>query len=104
LNEHLPRLYGALSETKQIYSHYGVFSDRLSNLSNVKSVSRGHDLGWRIALENGIKVRLGSVDILGRLSRASDVLNRLANEELERVQEIDARYDNGVALAWRIAE
>ena len=55
-------------------------------------------------MENGIKVRLGSVDILGRLSRASDVLNRLANEELERVQEIDARYDNGVALAWRITE
>ena len=104
LYEHLPRLYGALAETKQIYSHYGVFSDRLSNLSEVKSVSRGHDLGWRIALENGINVRLGRVDILGRLSRASDVLNRLADEKLERVQEIDARYDDGVALAWRSTE
>ena len=44
VNEPLPRLYGALSETMQIYSHYEVFSDRLSDFSDVASVSRGHDM------------------------------------------------------------
>jgi hypothetical protein len=41
---------------------------------------------------------------LGRLSRARDVLDRLDGEKLAKLQEIDARYDNGVALAWRVAE
>jgi len=104
LNEPLPRLYGALSETMQVYSHYGVFSDRLSDFSKVISVSRGHDMGWQITLENGINVQLGRNDILGRLSRARDVLDRLDGEKLAKLQEIDARYDNGIALAWRAAE
>jgi len=104
VNDPLPRLYGALSETMQVYSHYGVFSDRLSDFSKVISVSRGHDMGWQITLENGINVQLGRDDILGRLSRARDVLNRLDGEKLAKLQEIDARYDNGVALAWRVAE
>jgi cell division protein FtsQ len=104
VDEPLPRLYGALSETMQVYSHYGVFSDRLSDFSTVVSVSRGHDMGWKISLENGINVQLGRDDILGRLSRARDVLDRLDNEKLTRLQEIDARYDNGVALAWRAVE
>jgi len=104
VNEPLPRLYGALSETMQVYSHYGVFSDRLSDLSEVASVSRGHDMGWQIALDNGINLRLGRVDILGRLARARDVLNRLDDEKLAKLKEIDARYDNGVALAWRVAQ
>ena len=104
VNEPLPRLYGALSETMQVYSHYGVFSDRLSAFSEVSSVSRGHDMGWKIALDNGINLRLGRVDILGRLARARDVLNRLDDEKLAKLKEIDARYDNGVALAWRVAQ
>lgn len=104
VNEPLPRLYGALSETMQVYSHYGVFSDRLSDFSKVISVSRGHDMGWQITLENGINVQLGRDDILGRLSRARDVLDRLDGGKLAKLQEIDARYDNGVALAWRAAE
>ena len=104
VNEPLPRLYGALSETMQVYSHYGVFSDRLSDFSKVISVSRGHDMGWQITLENRINVQLGRNDILGRLSRARDVLDRLDGEKLAKLQEIDARYDNGIALAWRAAE
>ena len=54
VSEPLPKLYGALSETMQVYSHYGAFSDRLADFSQVISVSRGHDLGWQIELKNGI--------------------------------------------------
>ena len=54
----MPRLYGALSETTQVYSHYNVFSDRLADFANVISVSRGHDLGWEIELEQGFTLKL----------------------------------------------
>ena len=97
----MPRLYGALSETTQVYSHYSVFSDRLADFANVISVSRGHGLGWEIELEQGFTLKLGRVDILGRLARARDILIRLDMDRLRKLREVDARYDNGIALAWR---
>lgn len=99
----LPRLYGALSETMQVYSHYGVFADRFADVSDVVSVARGNDLGWDVTLENGVRVRLGRTDTLGRLARARDVMQRLDAEQLQQLQEVDARYGNGVALAWSAA-
>ena len=101
VDEPMPRLYGALSETTQVYSHYSVFSDRLADFANVISVSRGHDLGWEIELEQGFTLKLGRVDILGRLARARDILIRLDMDRLRKLREVDARYDNGIALAWR---
>ena len=101
VDESMPRLYGAYSETMQVYSHYGVFSDRLADFAKVTSVSRGHDLGWEIVLDQGFTLQLGRVDILGRLARARDILIRLDKERLQKLREVDARYDNGIALAWR---
>ena len=101
VDEPMPRLYGALSETTQVYSHYSVFSDRLADFAEVTSVSRGHDLGWEIELEQGFTLKLGRVDVLGRLARARDILIRLEKDRLRKIQEVDARYDNGIALAWR---
>ena len=97
----MPRLYGALSETSQVYSHYRVFSDRLVDLAKVTSVSRGHDLGWEIVLDQGFTLQLGRVDILGRLARARDILMQLDKDRLRQIRKVDARYDNGIALAWR---
>lgn len=100
VNAPLPRLYGALSETMQVYSHYGVFADRLSDIAEVVAVSRGIDLGWQIRLENGIEIKLGRTDILGRLARARDVLTRLDTQQIADLTALDARYGNGVALNW----
>ena len=97
----MPRLYGALSETSQVYSHYRVFSDRLADLAKVTSVSRGHDLGWEIVMDQGFTLQLGRVDILGRLARARDILKQLDKDRLRQIRKVDARYDNGIALAWR---
>ena len=85
VDEPMPRLYGALSETTQVYSHYSVFSDRLADFAKVTSVSRGHDLGWEIELEQGFTLKLGRVDILGRLARARDILIRLDMDRLKKI-------------------
>ena len=100
VDEPLPRLYGALSETMQVYSHYGVFSNRLADFAKVTSVSRGDDLGWKIVLDQGFTLQLGRRDILGRLARARDILIRIDKDLLRHLRKVDARYDNGIALAW----
>jgi cell division protein FtsQ len=104
VDEPLPKLYGALSETMQVYSHYGVFADRLSDIAEVDAVSRGVDLGWQITLANGVRLKLGRTDILGRLARARDVLLRLEPDMLANLRVVDARYGNGVALNVEASE
>ena len=104
VDEPLPKLYGALSETMQVYSHYGVFADRLSDIAEVDAVSRGLDLGWQITLANGVRLKLGRTDILGRLARARDVLLRLEPDTLANLRVVDARYGNGVALNVEASE
>ena len=99
--ESLPKLYGLVSETMDVHSHFRVFSDRLIDISRVLSVSRGGDLGWVVTLESGVQLQIGRSDILGRLGRARDVLKNLPDEQLAVLTKIDARYSNGVALSWR---
>ena len=57
-----------------MYSHYGVFSERLSGLVDVVSVTHGTDLGWVVELSGGTEIRLGRSDLLSRLARARDVI------------------------------
>ena len=101
VNEPLPRLYGSEALSQQMYSHYGVFSERLSGLVDVVSVTHGTDLGWVVELSGGTEIRLGRSDLLSRLARARDVIESPAVESLDRIAQIDARYDNGVALTPR---
>lgn len=101
VNEPLPRLYGNEALSQQLYSHYGVFRERLSGLADVVSVTHGTDLGWVVELAGGTKIRLGRSDLLSRLARARDVMESPTVESLDRIAHIDARYDNGVALTPR---
>ena len=101
VNEPLPKLYGQPALSQQIYSHYGVFSERLSGLAKVISVAHGTDLGWVITLEGGTQIRVGRTDLLSRLARARDVLESTAVPALDQIAHVDARYDNGVALTQR---
>ncbi len=99
-DEPLPKLYGRLSEVSDVYGHFVVFTDYISDVGDVISVARGTDQGWVVVLDTGIRLQLGRSDILGRLSRARDVMFRLDPIQLDRVTEIDARYENGVAISW----
>jgi len=101
VNAPLPKLYGDPALSQQIFSHYGVFAERLAGLATVNSVAHGTDLGWVIGLAEGAEIRLGGNDLLSRLARARDVLESAAVPALDRVARIDARYDNGVALTWK---
>lgn len=103
VSQPLPALYGNLNETRQVFSHYRAFTDRLADVSPVAAVARGGDLGWDVLLENGVRLKLGRENLLGRLSRASEVLETLTADEQARVQTLDARYSDGVSIAWRDA-
>lgn len=99
--EGLPRLYGSSAEVVDVYGHFVVFADYVTDIGEVMSVARGIDQGWLITLDTGVTLQLGREDIFGRLSRTRDVMRRLDQMQLDRLKEIDARYENGVAIQWK---
>jgi len=59
---------------------------------------------WRIALDNGIVVRLGRGEIGARLDRFEAVWPAVLAREAGRIEAVDLRYPNGFAVAWRDGE
>jgi cell division protein FtsQ len=57
----------------------------------------------RFVTDTGLLVELGTEAHVDRLRRLDTVLRARLLEQLDRVARIDARYDNGVAVAWRDA-
>jgi cell division protein FtsQ len=55
----------------------------------------------RFVTDTGLLVELGTEAHVDRLRRLDTVLRARLLEQLDRVARIDARYDNGVAVAWR---
>ena len=54
-----------------------------------------------VTLQGGVHLRLGTDAQVARLRRVDAVLSAALAAQLDRVDSIDARYDNGVAVAWR---
>jgi len=56
---------------------------------------------WKVGLENGPLIELGSEPGLERLERAIKVYSGLQTDAKNTVEKIDARYTNGVAVRWK---
>ena len=56
---------------------------------------------WRMRLDNGSEVLLGRRDIERRAARMARLFTHDWAMERDRVERLDMRYTNGVAVAWK---
>lgn len=86
--------------------------EMLAVLRRLQVLMRGYDLGvvqlefkprgvWDIVLDNGILVALGAQPLEDKVHRLGAVFTQRSGIDLARVKRIDARYPNGVAVAWK---
>jgi cell division protein FtsQ len=57
----------------------------------------------RFVTDTAVEIALGAEAHVDRLRRLDTVLRARLLEQLDRVARVDARYENGVAVAWRDA-
>ena len=57
---------------------------------------------WEVTLGNGIVVALGSPPFEEKVARMVAVLEGASAENQARMQEIDSRYPNGLAIKWKL--
>jgi cell division protein FtsQ len=64
-----------------------------------------NELGeWALTFDQGITLKLGARDMQERLQRFLSVYRARLVERFDEVQQVDARYANGVAVSWQVNE
>lgn len=97
----LPHLFGGPAYAKEVVSHYGVLRELFGRAGlTVTHAGRDAKGNWWLRLDQRIGVQLGNRDILDRARRVVGLYARHLSAEPERIARIDARYANGVAVAW----
>ena len=98
----LPQLYGPVGKEKSVMGHYQRLNRALTKSGHfieVLSLNERGSLSFKN--QHDVRVSLGNVDIENRLQRFIKVSRRIAlYEAAPRVQRVDTRYPNGVAVEF----
>ena len=98
----LPQLYGPVGKEKSVMGHYQRLNRALGKSGHFIEVLSLNERGsLNFKNQHGVSVSLGNVDIENRLQRFIKVSRRIAlYEAAPRVQRVDTRYPNGVAVQF----
>jgi len=98
----LPLLDCALADgahAMQVYQALvGVLAGRHLEIKALREDAIGE---WTLSFASGLAVHLGADDMLGRLERFASVYDGALASRVGDIDAVDARYRNGVAVAWR---
>ena len=98
----LPSLAGPEGSAPQLMATYLRVAEMLQGHElTVARVEESAAGDIEVTLQGGVRLRLGTDAQVARLRRVDAVLSAALAAQLDRVDSIDARYDNGVAVAWR---
>lgn len=100
----LPQIEGQEERGPEMIQRFGelqaAVGDLGGGLARLKQDARG---GWTLWLHNGAEIVLGKEDSESRFDRVVWLLGRLG-EDFARLERVDARYANGMAVRWKAAE
>jgi cell division protein FtsQ len=98
----LPRLSGPPGSAPEVMRVFQVVTDVLRPRGlEVESLERDAVGDVSVRTRGGLTIALGADRHAARLQRLATVLAGRLDGRLEDVASLDARYDNGVAVAWR---
>ena len=97
----LPNLFGPRGSAAEVVRHYGVLREIFGPAGLLVTRTGQDEKGnWSMVLDGQIAVLLGNRDVLDRARRVVDLYARHLAAERDRIARVDARYANGVAVAW----
>ena len=97
----LPLLAGPEGSGKVVIEKYWLARTKLQSLGlNIVRLELSKRRAWRLHLENGAVIKLGVEDFAGRLQRFANVYPTLEAKWKEKLEAVDLRYANGMAVKW----
>ena len=101
----LPTLAGPDERVRDVIGMARTMSDKLVGhglgFSGLSLERRG---AWTLRLSNGIEVVLGRDQVAKRFERFITVYENRLISRSDEVSRVDARYTNGVAVQWKLAQ
>lgn len=98
----LPHLTGPAGHAQEVLQMASSMSKALAplglGLADLDLAPRG---AWTLDLNDGVRVVLGTDDVQQRFQRFLNVYQQALSQRMDQVQQVDARYSNGVAVQWK---
>lgn len=103
--EHLPILDGPVGSERKVMQEYREISQLLQPVGLRISEFRGDARGaWQLQLQDGPVVLMGRGQLMEKIRRFLVVWERELRPRAAQVARVDTRYNNGVAVQWRVAD
>ena len=100
--DRLPRLAGPAGSEQTVLETYRRLNGHLAPLGlALVALEQNARRAWRARLDNGIRLQLGRGTPDARLQRLAAVYPRILAPEAARIDSIDLRYPNGLAVRWK---
>lgn len=101
--EGLPVFVGPLGQQIFMLENHAKLNSILKPLHfKITRLELSPTMAWNITLDNGMKLSVGSKDILTRLSHFVKVYPKIIGARAADVEYIDLRYTNGLAVRWKV--
>jgi cell division protein FtsQ len=98
----LPVLNGPQGNSLFVLQRYVEMRESLQDIGrDIRMLVLDERRAWRLELDNGLRLALGRNDRLERLQRFKKVYSRLFADKVNKIDRIDLRYANGLAVDWK---
>lgn len=98
----LPQLVGPQRAKRRVMEYYQQFNRLLRPYGQGVALLELRDRGsWFLTTQDGIQVLLGRDNLVDKMQRFLIIDQHMLAEHRSRIERIDLRYSNAMAVAWR---
>ncbi|ROQ20824.1 cell division protein FtsQ [Marinimicrobium koreense] len=99
---HLPLLAGSDADAVAMMERYQDLAQMLRHRGlSIQSLRSDRKNAWRLTLSDGVALVIGRDQVLEKMQRFATVYDRQLSERWDDIEQVDLRYHNGVAVAWK---
>ena len=100
--QHLPQLSGPAQTQVRVMQQYLTFSQALRPLGySIQQLEMRERGSWFITTQTGLQLLFGRDHLVEKIRRFAVVYENELKEHIDKIERVDLRYANGLAVAWR---
>ncbi len=100
---HLPQLFGPENTQARVMQQYLTFSQALRPLGySIKQLEMRERGSWFVTTHTGLQLLFGRDHLVEKVRRFAVVHEKELKQQIDKIERVDLRYANGLAVAWRV--
>lgn len=101
----LPKLTGIAGQELEMMAIYSDLNRQLWSLGlSIEHLHQSARGAWELVCNSGLKINLGKDQIQQKMSKFVKVYQLSLAKDIEKIEQVDLRYTNGLAVAWKAEE